>query len=86
MFFDNFSVSQLNQLIDTFLEILNRKDYKFNPLMSQYNTVKYSLMIYRVSWKIEQKNIYSLITKCTLLNNIIVKGLMNFLERQNHIA
>ena len=58
-------------LIDICLEILNRKDYKFNPILSQYNTVKYSLLIFRISWKIEQKNIYSLITKCQLMNNYV---------------
>ena len=40
-YFDNFSVFQMNMLVDTYLEILDRKDYRFNPMLSQYNTVKY---------------------------------------------
>ena len=54
----------MNLLIDTYIEILNRKDYKQNPMLSQYNTIKYAMLIYRISWKISQKKIYSLITKC----------------------
>ena len=63
-YFDNMSVIQLNNLVDILMEILQHKDYKQNPVLSQYNTIKYALLIYRVSWKIKQKNIYSLITKC----------------------
>ena len=55
-------------------------------MLSQYNTVKYSLLIYRISWRIKQKKIYSLITKCQLLNNYIIKGISNYLNRQSHIA
>jgi hypothetical protein len=63
-YFDNFTVYQMNQLVDTCLEILHRRDYRYNPVLSQYNTVKYALLIYRISWKIYEKKIYALITKC----------------------
>ena len=55
-------------------------------MLSQFNTIKYSLLIYRISWKIAEKKIYSLITKCSLLNNYIHKSLENYLERQHHIS
>ena len=85
-YFDNLSVYQLNNIVDNYMEILHSKDYKSNPMLSQYNTVKYSLLIYRISWRINQKKIYSLITKCQLLNNYITRGISSYLERQNHIA
>ena len=76
----------MNTLVDTYLDILNRSNYKNNPMLSQYNTIKYALLIYRISYKIAEKKIYSLITKCTLLNNYILKSLENYLERQHHIS
>ena len=85
-YFDNFSVFQMNNLVDTYLDILTRRDYRLNPMLSQYNTIKYALLIYRISWKINEKKIYSLITKCQLLNGYIERGIMAYLERQNHIA
>ena len=84
--FDLLSIEQMNQLVDIYMEILHRKELKLNPMLSQYNTIKYSLLIYRISWKIEQKKIYSLITKCSLLNKYIYSGLAAYLERQQHIA
>ena len=33
-YFDNFTVFQMNMLIDTYIEILNRKDHKQNPMLS----------------------------------------------------
>jgi hypothetical protein len=39
-----------------------------------------------VSYKIAQKKIYSLITKCSLLNGYINKSLESYLSRQQHIA
>ena len=80
--FDVLTISQMNQLVDIYMEILHRKELKLNPVLSQYNTIKYSLLIYRISWKIEQKRIYSLITKCSLLNSYIQKSLSSYLERQ----
>ena len=61
-------------------------NYKMNPMLSQFNTIKYSLLIYRISWKIAEKKIYSLITKCSLLNNYIHKSLEAYLQRQHHIS
>lgn len=66
--FDLLSISQMNWLIDIYMDILHRKELRTNPMLSQYNTIKYALLIYRISWKIAQKRIYSLITKCSLLN------------------
>lgn len=84
--FDTLSIFQLNQLVDIYTEILHRKELKLNPVLSQFNTIKYSLLIYRISWKIDKKKIYSLITKCSLLNNYIHKSLSLYLERQQHIS
>jgi hypothetical protein len=76
----------MNNLVDIYMEILYRANYKLNPMLTQFNTIKYSLLIYRISWKIAEKKIYSLITKCSLLNNYIHKSLENYLERQHHIS
>ena len=57
-----------------------------NPMLCQYNTIKYSLLIYRISWKIERKRIYSLITKCSSLEHYIQDSLSLYLERQHHIS
>jgi hypothetical protein len=72
----------MNQLVDIYMEILHRTNYKLNPMLSQYNTIKYALLIYRISWKIAQKRIYSLITKCSLLNAYLQKSLEGYLLRQ----
>jgi len=79
--FDLLSISQMNWLIDIYMEILHRKDIKMNSMLSTFNTIKYALLIYRISWKIAKKKIYSLITKCSLLNAYIQKSLENYLER-----
>jgi hypothetical protein len=50
--FDVLSIFQMNQLVDIYMEILHRSNYKLNPMLSQYNTIKYALLIYRISWKI----------------------------------
>ena len=71
----------MNWLIDVYMEVLHRKELKNNPMLSQFNTIKYALLIYRISWKISQKKIYSLITKCTLLNQYIEKSLFSYLAR-----
>ena len=44
-----------------------------------------ALLIYRICWKIEKRQIYSLITKCTLLQNYIIKSLCVYFEKQNNI-
>ena len=84
--FDVLSIFQMNQLVDIYMEILHRPNYKLNPMLSQYNTIKYALLIYRISWKIAQKRIYSLITKCSLLNSYLQKSLEGYLLRQQHIS
>mmetsp|Transcript_11812 Transcript_11812/g.18170 ORF Transcript_11812/g.18170 Transcript_11812/m.18170 type:complete len:221 (+) Transcript_11812:4946-5608(+) len=84
--FDVLTIEQLNWLVDVYMEILFRKDIKTNPMLSQYNTIKYSLLIYRISWKIERKKIYSLITKCSSLESYIQESLSQYLERQHHIS
>lgn len=55
-------------------------------MLSQYNTIKYALLIYRISWKIDKKRIYSLITKCSVLNKYIMDSLTNYLSKQQHIS
>lgn len=65
--FDVLSIAQMNYLIDIYQDILNIKDPKLNPIINQFNTIKIALLIFRICWKIEQKQIYSLITKCSLL-------------------
>lgn len=75
----------MNNLIDIYQEILFRKDKKMNPIVSQFNVIKICLLIYRICWKIERKQIYSLITKCSLLQNYLVKSLGTYFEKQNNI-
>jgi len=53
--FDLLTVSQMNQLVDIYQDILSRKDPKQNPMISQFNTIKLTLLIYRICWKIEEK-------------------------------
>jgi hypothetical protein len=84
--FDLLSISQMNWLIDIYMEILHRKDFKANSMLSTFNTIKFALLIYRISWKIAKKKIYSLITKCSLLNAYIQSSLESYLERQQHIS
>ena len=55
-------------------------------MLCQFNTIKYSLLIYRITWKIERKKIYSLITKCSTLDTYICHSLSKYLERQHHIS
>ncbi len=50
--FDVLSIYQMNQLVVNYQRILNHKDIKLNPIISQFNTVKIALLIYRISWKI----------------------------------
>jgi len=57
----------MSQLVDIYQAILSSKDPKHNPMLSQYNPIKITLLIYRICWKIEERQIYSLITKCSVL-------------------
>lgn len=84
--FDILSILQMNNLIDIFMEVFHRKEHKLNPMLHQFNTIKCSLLIYRISWKIAQKRIYSLITKCSLLNGYLELALNEYLLRQQHIS
>lgn len=61
--------------------LVHKKEHRLNPMLSQLNTLKVALLIYRISWKIEQRKIYSLITKCTLLNKYIMKSISRYLEK-----
>lgn len=83
--FDTLTIQQMNTLIDTFQLIMHRKDWRLNPIVSQYNTIKVVLLIYRICWKIENKQIYSLITKCSLLQSHLISSLSLYFEKQNNI-
>ena len=56
-----------------------------NPVVNQFNTIKISMLIYRICFKIEEKQIYSLITKCSLLKSYLINGLVSYFEKQNNI-
>jgi hypothetical protein len=53
--FDSLSIEQMNLLVDIYQDVLNSKEPKGNPLISQYNSIKVALLIYRICWKIEKK-------------------------------
>jgi len=79
------TVSQMNWLVDIYQEILGRKDPKMNPMISQFNTIKITLLVYRICWKIQEKQIYSLITKCSVLENYLITSISRYFELQNSI-
>lgn len=79
--FDILTIQQMNQLLDIYQEALHTKDIKIHPIISQFNTIKVALLIYRICWKIEKRQIYSLITKCTLLQNYLIKSLCTYFEK-----
>jgi len=54
-------------------------------MVSQFNTIKLTLLIYRICWLVEEKQIYSLITKCSILENYLIRSLNQFLEQQTNI-
>jgi|TARA_B110000305_G_C19149256_1_gene497258 hypothetical protein len=82
--FDVLSIGQMNNLVDIYQEIVH-KDAKLNPVINCFNTIKLALLIYRICWKIEKKQIYSLITKCSLLQSYLITSLSNYFEKQNNI-
>lgn len=84
--FEVMDVQQMNQLIEIFLSLFHRSEYRNNPVLSCYNTVKYALLVFRVSWRIERMKIYSLITKCQLINKYILQSLDDYLRFQSNIA
>lgn len=83
--FDQMSILQMNNIVDFYNNMAQPKDPKLNPLVSQYNTIKVSLLIYRLCWRIEQKQIYSLATKCQLLSKYIMTSIQKYFEKQNNI-
>jgi len=84
--FDILSVYQMNQLLDIYDEVLHAKNPKNNPLINQYNVVKIGLLIYRICWKIEEKQIFSLITKCSVLQAYVNQSLNVYFDKQNNIT
>ena len=83
--FDQMSIMQMNNIVDFYNIMAMPKDPKLNPLVSQYNTIKVSLLIYRLCWRIDQKQIYSLATKCQLLSKYIMTSIQKYFEKQNNI-
>jgi hypothetical protein len=83
--FDILTIQQLNVLVDIYQQQLTRKETKLHPIVNQYNTIKVALLIYRICWKIEKKQIYSLITKCTLLEDYLITSLSSYFEMQSNI-
>jgi len=83
--FDIMTVYQLNQLLDIYDEVLHSKDPKANPMINQYNVIKIGLLIYRICWKVEEKQIYSLITKCSVLQAYVNSSLNFYFDKQNNI-
>ena len=54
-------------------------------MLNQYNTIKYSLLVFRISWRIRQMRIYSLITKCQIIDQYVENSLSLFLENQANV-
>ena len=67
-------------MIDTLLLIFKLSKVRLNPFLSQYNTLKYALLVYRISWLIQERNMYSLATKCQEINKYINKSIQLFLS------
>lgn len=84
--FDLMTIQQMNQLMDNLLAVLKSKRPEKNPMLSQYNSIKVALLIYRVSWRIEKRKVYSLITKCGLINDYIMKSITIYLRKQENIS
>ena len=57
----------MDKLLDTYLEVIHEKEFHKNCMVNQYNVAKVALLIYRICWRIEGNQVYSLITKCQLL-------------------
>jgi len=47
--------------------------------------VKVTLLIYRICWVIEEKKIYSLITKCQSLQTYLIRSLLAYFENQTNV-
>jgi len=61
--------------------MVDNKIYKIHPIVSQYNTIKVSLLIYRICFKIKEKELFSLVTKCTTLENYLIDSLCMYFEK-----
>lgn len=73
-------------MVDIYQRLLtDNSNYKRQPILSCYNTIKITLLIYMICWKIEQKQIYSLVTKCSLLQNYLIKSVSLYFERMDNI-
>lgn len=52
--FDILSIKQMDDLVTIYTNLLVfNKDIIKNPLVSQYNTIKVTLLVYQICWKIE---------------------------------
>ena len=75
----------MNVIIDYYNSCKDLKEPKLNPFISQYNTIKMSLAVYRICWRVDQKKIFSLATKCQMLQKYIMKSIQKYFEKQNNI-
>ena len=80
------TIQQLDQLISSYQHLLiDTSELSQNPMVSQFNTIKVALLIYRICWRIELQEIYSLITKCKILEEHLIQALFRYFERQQNI-
>jgi len=56
-----------------------------NPLICQFNPIKVTLLIFRVCFRIEEKQIYSLVTKCQSLQGYLIRSLLAYFNNQTNI-
>lgn len=75
----------MNQIIDYYNTCITIKEPRDNPFISQYNTIKVSLLVYRITFKVDQKKIYSIATKCQMLQKYIMQSIQKYFEKQNNI-
>lgn len=71
----------MNNIIDYYNLVKDLRNPIDNPLISQYNTVKVALLIYRICYRVGQKKIYSLQTKCLMLQKYITESLCKYFEQ-----
>lgn len=83
--FDKLNVIQMNRILDIYQRQLHTKAYKKQPVANQFNTVKISLLIYRTCWRIKKRRIYSLQTKCSIIEEYLNKSLCKYFNKQNNI-
>ena len=83
--FNLLSVEQLNQLIQVYQVLLLDTPVEKHLMVSQYNPIKVSLLIYRICWQIEQRRIYSLVAKCKVLQEYLLKSLLKYFDHNSNI-